>query len=169
MIATIVYDNRFNANEWFGIIGLFIGLLFMIKLPSRFPRKIAILFFLCGLTFGTLADHYIGTIPKSLYDTGNTSDFDLTDVPSLLMYGPFSYLFFYIYDFIKIKTNFIPIYILFWSLASSLFEWLGGLAGLFHYNNGYWIGISFMIYLLVHSIWIIFYHIIYKLEKTLRV
>ncbi|MGG1397710.1 hypothetical protein ABE288_07745 [Bacillus salipaludis] len=162
MIATIIYDHRFNANEWFGIIGLCLGLFLMIKLPSLFPRKITILFFLSGLTFGTFADHYIGTIPKSFYDTGNTSDFDLTDVPSLLMYGPFSYLFFYIYDVMKIKTHFIPSYILFWSLASTSFEWLSLLEGEYHYHSGYWLGISFMVYLLVLSTWIIFYHLIYK-------
>jgi hypothetical protein len=164
MISTIVYDSQFNANDWFGIIGLTIGFLTMLILPSRFPRKLSILFCLLGITFGTLADHYIGTAPKSLYDTGNTSEFDFADVPALPMYGPYSYLFFYLYDLLKIKMNLVPLYILSWALVSTTIEWLGTLLGLFHYNNGYWLGISFMIYLLVHSFWVIFIHLMVLAE-----
>lgn len=164
MTATIVYDNQFNANDWFGIIGLCLGLFILFIVPSRFPRKLSILFCLCGLTFGTLADHYIGTVPKSSYDTGNTSAFDFADVPTLLMYGPYSYLFFYLYDLLKIKTNLIPLYILSWALVSTFIEWFGILTGVFHYNNGYWLGISFMIYLLVHSFWVIFFNLIIHAE-----
>jgi hypothetical protein len=166
MTATIVYDSQFNANDWFGIIGLCLGIFIMFILPSRFSRKLSILFCLCGVTFGTLADHYIGTVPKSLYDTGNLSTFDFADVLTLLMYGPYSYLFFYLYDLFKIKTNLIPLYILFWALVSTFIEWLGILTGVFHYNNGYWLGISFMIYLLVHSFWVIYFHLIVHAEAS---
>ncbi|MGG1397289.1 hypothetical protein ABE288_05585 [Bacillus salipaludis] len=161
---TIIYDSRFNANDWFGIIGLCLGIFIIYILPSRFPRKLSILFCLCGVTFGTLADHYIGTVPKSLYDTGNTSDFDFADVPALLMYGPYSYLFFYLYNLFKIKINTIPLYILSWALVSTFIEWLGDLMGVFHYKNGYWLGISFMIYLLIHSFWVIFFHFLVSVQ-----
>ncbi len=164
---TTVYDTQFNANEWFVIIGLCLGLFIMFKLPSRFPRKLSILFFLCGVTYGTLADHYIGTVPTSFYDTGDSSDFNFADVPSLLRYGPYSYLFFYIYDLLKIRTNLIPLYILSWSLVSTVIEWTGVQIGVFHYSNGYWLGISFMIYLLVHSIWVIFF-ILWYMQKQMN-
>jgi hypothetical protein len=164
MTSKIVYDTQFNANDWFGIIGLCLGIFIMFILPSRFERKLSILFFLCGITFGTLADHYLGTVPKSLYDTGNTSYFDFGDVPSLLMYGPYSYLFFYIYDLLKIKAKSIPLYILAWSFVSTCIEWIGVQAGVFHYNNGYSLRISFMIYLLVHSFWVIFFYLMLHAE-----
>lgn len=163
-MSTIVYDHQFSGNELYGIIGLCIGLIVMYKLPLRFSRKLSILFFLCGITFGTLADHYIGTVPKSLYDTGNTSAFDIADVFVLLMYGPYSYLFFYIYDRFKIKIHLIPVYILFWSVTSVFFEWIGIRTGEFHYNDGYWLGISFIIYLLIHSIWVIFFYLMVYAE-----
>jgi hypothetical protein len=94
MMTTIIYDHQFNANEWFGMIGLVSGLFMMFILPKRFTRKLTILFCLCGITFGTLADHYLSTVPKSFYDTGNTSAFDFPDALTLLMYGPYGYLFF---------------------------------------------------------------------------
>ena len=165
MTATIVYDTQFNANDWFGIVGLCLGVSVMFLLPSRFPRKLTILFCLWGILFGTLADHYIGTVPKSLYDTGNTSAFDFADVPVLMMYGPYSYLFFYLYDLLKVKSSLIPLYILSWALVSTSIEWLGIVSGVFHYNTGYWIGISFMIYLLTHSFWVIFFHLILYAEE----
>lgn len=119
MTRTIIYDTQFNGNEWFGIIGLCLGLMLIFLLPKRFSRRLSILFLLSGVTFGALADHYIGTVPKSLYDTGNSSAFDIADVFVLFMYGPYSYLFFYILDLLKIKARTIPLYILLWSLFSS--------------------------------------------------
>lgn len=156
----IVYDTHFNTNEWFGIIGLCLGLSTMFILPSRFPRKLCILFFLCGITFGALADHYVGTLSTNLYDTGDTSYFDFADVPILFTYGPYSYIFFYLYDLLKMKIKWIPLYVLSWALVSTVLEWTAVHIGIFHYHHGYWLGISFMIYLLVHSAWVIYFHLI---------
>lgn len=166
MTATKVYDAHFNANEWYVIAGLCLGLFVIYKLSPRFPRKLSIIFFVLGVTFGSLADHYIGTIAISFYDTSDTSAFDFADIPALLMYGPYSYLFFYLYDPIKMKTELAPLYILSWALVSALFEWTAMLTGVFHYDDGYWLGISFMIYLLVHSIWVFLFHLLLRAEKN---
>lgn len=166
MTDKIVYDSHFNANEWFVILGLCIGLCMMFILPSRFPRKLFILYFMIGVTFGALSDHNIGTVPISFYDTSDTSAFDIADIPAILMYGPYSYLFFYLYEFLKVKNSFIPVYILSWALISTGIEWVAVRLGVFYYHHGYWLGISFVIYLLVHSVWVVFFHLIKRTDAN---
>lgn len=164
MTSKIVYDTHFNTNEWFVILGLGVGLCLMVILPRRFPRKLSILYFIFGMTFGALSDHNIGTVPVSLYDTSDTSAFDWADMPAISMYGPYSYLFFYLYDFLKVKLKWIPIYILSWALVSTVFEWAAVRAGVFHYGKGYWLGISFEIYLLIHSAMVLLFHLMRRAE-----
>lgn len=165
MTGKIIYDTHFNANEWFVSIGLLVGLILMWVLPNRFPRKLVIIYFTLGVTFGALSDHYIGTVPVSFYDTSDTSVFDLADVPSIIMYGAYTYLFFYLYDLMKIKNKFNMVYILSWSFTSTMIEWVAVQLGVFHYLKGYWLGISFTIYLLVHSSWVLFFHLMKYVER----
>lgn len=154
----IVYDNQFNRNEWFVIVGLFIGIVVVYLLPKRFPRQISNLFFLCGIFTGIFFDHTLSVQPVSYYDVNDVSLFEVMDFISYLMYGPFSYLFFYVYDYFRIKPSFIPIFVLVWSLISIGMECLEAFFGVFHYTNGYKIWYSFPIYLLVQSLWMILYY-----------
>ncbi|KPV42535.1 hypothetical protein AN477_16980 [Alicyclobacillus ferrooxydans] len=165
MTNIITYDNQFNANEWFVIVALFLGLFVTFKLPSRFSRKLSALYFLCGISFGAFFDLTLGTIPRSFYDIGDSSTYQFVDFLSLLMYGPFSYLFFYLYDFLKLNLKLSPLYILSWTLLSLGTEWLGVQLGVFHYHYGYGLQISFVIYLIVHSLWVLFFYLM-KLADT---
>lgn len=160
--AKIVYDSHFNANEWFVILGLCIGLLVMFIVPRRFPGKLTAVFFMIGIALGALSDHNVGTVPISLYDTSDTSAFDLADIPAITMYGAYSYLFFYLYDMLKLRTKFIPLYILGWAFVSTGMEWMAKLAGVFHYNYGFWLGISFVIYIGVHSLMVLLYYLMLR-------
>jgi len=156
----IVYDYRFNSNEWFVIITLCIGILLVFWLPRRFPKKQAIVYFMCGVFFGFFFDHTLSVIPVSFYDVNDTSNFQIMDFISYWQYGPFSYLFFYIYDRLRITPALSPIYILICSLFSVLMEWFAVLFGVFHYRHGYTLVYSFPIYLLIESIWVtLFYRI----------
>lgn len=154
----IVYDNRFNSNEWFVIAGLSIGILLVILLPRRFPIKTSIVFFMCGVFFGFFFDHTLSVIPVSFYDVNDSSRFQLIDFISYFMYGPVSYLFFYVYDRLRIKPTFGPLYILCWSLIAVGMEWMAVAFRVFHYQNGYRLAYSFPIYLVVQSIWVILYY-----------
>jgi hypothetical protein len=162
----IIYDTHFNGNEWFLILALLVGFSLLYFLPHRFPRKVSILFFIFGVTFGALADHIVGTVPISFYDTCDTSYFDFMDIPAILMYGPYSFLFYYIYDLLKIKINNIPLYILGWSIISTVLEWAAVQMGVFHYRHGYWLGISFIIYLVVHSVMVVLYYYIQRAQTN---
>lgn len=160
-LKVIVYDNRFNANEWSVIISLCIGVLTVFILPKRFTKKTASIFFMCGVFFGFLFDHTLSVLPVSFYDVNDTSRFQFMDFLSYLMYGPYSYLFFYLYDRWRIKPRFSAVYIIVWSFLSTGFERLNVALGVFHYTpHGYNIFYSFVIYLAVASFWVVFYYAI---------
>jgi hypothetical protein len=154
------YDHQFNGNEWFIIISIIVGTLLVFLLPKRFTKKTTYVFLLVGVFNGFFFDHIFSVLPVSYYDINDNSSFQFMDFLSHIMYAPYSYFFFYLYDFFKIKPHFSLLYILVWSFISVGIEGLCVYVGIFHYQHGYKIYYSFVIYLLVHSIWIIFYRII---------
>lgn len=110
--------------------------------------------------FGFVFDHTLSILPVRYYIINDSSSFEIMDFFSHVMYAPISYLFFYLYDLFHIKPNFTLLYILGWALVSVAIERICGMIGIFHYQHGYTIYYSFVIYLLVISIWIIFYRLI---------
>lgn len=160
----ITYDNRFNANEWFIIIALCIGITCIVASPKRFTKQVATVFFMCGVYSGFFFDHSLSVEPVSFYDVNDVSRFQVWDFISYFMYGSSSYFFFYIYDQLQQKLSQILIYILAWSLFAIGLEWLAVTCGVFHYLHGYKLSYSFPIYLLVHSCWIALYHSLKRKE-----
>lgn len=156
----IHYDHHFNMNEWFIIISLLIGAFVVLKLPKRFSKKITFVFLVCGVFFGFLFDHTLSVHPVSFYDINDNSSFEVMDFFSHVMYAPYSYLFFYLYDLFNIKPHFSLIFILIWAFISTGIERFCTAIGIFHYQHGYNIYYSFVIYLLVISSWVLFYRMI---------
>jgi hypothetical protein len=150
-----VYDNQFNSNEWFIIIGLCIGIIVTLFLPKRFPSKTAIVFFMCGIFTGFFFDHSLSVEPVSFYDVNDNSSYQFMDFLSYVTFGPYSYLFFYIYDCLRPKSA--SLYILISSFISITIEWFAHYSGVYHYSHGYKIFYSFPIYLFVQSCWLILY------------
>ncbi len=162
-----VYDNQFNSNEWFIIVGLTIGILTMIFLPKRFPMKISIVYFTCGVFTGFFFDHSLSVIPVSFYDVNDNSSYQFIDFVSYISYGPVSYMFFYFFD--RLKRISIPTYILLWSLISTGLEGAAVYFDVFHYRYGYKLYYSFPIYLIVQSIWLVLYFRYCKNGARMRV
>lgn len=152
----IVYDNRFNGNEWFIIAGLIVGISIMYFLPKRFPKKISIVFFMCGVFSGFFFDHSLSVEPVDYYDVNDKSTYQIMDFLSYVSYGPISYFFFYFYD--RLKPSSSLLYILIWSFISVGLEWCAEKVGVFHYKHGYQLYYSFPIYLLVNSCWTLLYY-----------
>jgi len=156
----IRYDDHFNANEWFIIISLFVGILVVRLLPKRFTRKTTSVYLMCGVFFGFLFDHTLSVLPVSYYVINDSSSFELMDFLSHVMYAPYSYLFFYLYDFLSIKPRLSLLYVLVWAIVSVGIERFCETIGVFHYQHGYTIYYSFVIYLFVISFWVLFYRVI---------
>lgn len=159
-MKVIRFDHQFNANEWCIVIALLVGFFVVLLLPKRFTKKTTCVFLMCGMFWGFLFDHTLSVLPVKYYIINDSSSFELMDFLSHVMYAPFSYLFFYLYDFFKIKLHFSLIYILVWAFVSVGIEWFCMTVGIFHYQHGYKIYYSFAIYLLVVSFWVLFYRII---------
>jgi hypothetical protein len=160
----IVYDHHFNANEWFILIGLVIGLIIIRLLPKRFPQKISILFFLCGVYSGFFFDHSLSVQPISYYDVNDRSAYQFFDFLSYITFGPVSYMYFYFYD--RLKPASPPLYILIWAFIYLAIEALADFFGVYHYRHGYKIYYSFIIYLFVNSVWIGFYKRLYGSKSS---
>ena len=146
----VVYDQKFNSNEWFIIALLIIGVILVWNLPKRFPIKEALVYFLYFIYIGMIFDHTISIKPLDYYDVNDQSSYQLMDFLSYLSFGPFGYLYIYIYDFFKIKDKYITIYILLWTIGSLVAEYIAqAFLGIYHYKNDYEIYYSFPIYLLM--------------------
>ncbi len=154
------YDHGFNTNEWFIVIALIVGTLAVLWPPQRFTKKTSALYLLFGVLFGFLFDHTLSVFPVSYYVINDTSQFEVMDFLSHVMYAPYSYLFFYLYDFFRIKPRYSLVYILAWALMSVGFERLCAAVGIFHYRHGYTIYYSFAIYLAVLSTWTVLYYVL---------
>ncbi len=159
---TIYYDYQFNQNELFILAILFITITVIFLLPKRFPLSLSIMYFLVGVFLGTLFDHTISIEPFDYYDVNDSSNFELFDFISYIMYGPFTYLIIYFYDKLKIKGYMNIIYIIFFTCFGIVMEWICVKMGIFHYKNGYQIFFSIPIYLFVNSLYLIYYHLTKK-------
>lgn len=157
-INMIIYDTHFNLNEWLIIIGFFVGYLTLFILPKRFPLKVTFVFVICGIYSGFFYDHSLSVEPVDFYDVNDRSQYQFIDFISYLMYGPWSYLFFYLWDCIQFKFRFATIYIFVWGVISLGLEKVAVLCGVYHYKNGYELSTSFPIYLLTFSIWSVLYY-----------
>lgn len=156
----IRYDNHFDANEWFIVIGLIVGFFLVLWVPQRFDKKTAGVFLMCGVFFGFFFDHTLSVFPISFYVINDSSKFEVMDFLSHVMYAPVSYFFFYLYDLFNIKTRNSLLYVLVWAFLSCGIERLAVAVGVFHYQHGYGIFLSFEIYLVVLSFWVFFYRVI---------
>lgn len=153
----IVYDTRFNANEWLTISGFCIGYLAVFLLPKRFPIQVTLMYIMCGIYGGFFYDSILSVEPIDYYDVNDTSNYQFLDFISYLMYGAYSYVFFYLGDRLRLKIRYAPIYIFAWGLVSIGLEKIADLCGVYHYKNGYGLVDSFPIYLLTLGAWSAFY------------
>ncbi|ULL16888.1 hypothetical protein DVH26_22035 [Paenibacillus sp. H1-7] len=143
----IYYDNKWNTNEWFVIGLLLIGLTLLVALPKRFPLNWSTVYTLYGVFTGLCLDHTLSVNPVDFYDVNDNSSYEFMDFLTYVMYGPFTYLFAYLHDTLKVKPPIDPLFVFGWSLLSVVVEWVAVQAGVFHYKNGYTIFYSFPIYL----------------------
>jgi hypothetical protein len=159
---TVVYEESFDANEWFVIIILIVFHLLMWGTPRLFSLLEKTVHYLYGISVATFFDHTISVKPWDFYDVNDSSAYQIMDFLSYMMFGPFSYFFIYLYVKLNIKGFSHIKYVLSWTTLALSMEWIGVLLGLFHYDKGYKIYWSIPIYLLTLSVQLILYHCIRK-------
>lgn len=160
-----VWDTGWNGNEWFVIGVTLAGAALVFFLPRRFSKSSTILYLLFGAYFGVLFDHTLAGEPFELYDVNDTSMLEITDVATYVMYSPFSYLFIYIYDWLRLPHRLAPIYILVWSAFGMALEGVGTQIGVFHYKGGYVFDFSSLIYLFLQVCTLGLYYYVKNQER----
>jgi hypothetical protein len=154
------YDHHFNENEWFVLLTLVGSYILATALPRRFSRLETLVYFLFGIYIVNFFDHAISLEPFNFYDVNDNSSFQFFDFLSYIMFGPFSYFFIYVWDKLKLKIKYLFIYVLVWTLASLVAEWIASQLGVFHYKGSFSLYYSAIIYLLVQTISIGLYYTI---------
>ncbi|MCR2807707.1 hypothetical protein [Paenibacillus soyae] len=159
------YDTGFNANEWFVIAAFVIAASFIWVFPRILSPLETCYALLAGMVFGLIADHTIAVPPLDLYDVGDDSSFTLFDLFSYVMYAPFGYWFIYWHVRMRIRGAGTALYIVLWTIFGFGLEWLGELAGVFHYKNGYRIEHSVPVYLFVQSLHLALYKLAFSRDR----
>jgi hypothetical protein len=164
----VVYENQFDANEWYVIVSILVmyGLLFL--LPKRFSLATSVTFVVLGIYIGMVSDHTLSIPPLDFYDVNDNSSYQLIDFLTYVMYGPYAYLFLYIYDRFKIMKFKIMLYVIVWTIISVIFEYFAMKLAVFHYKNGYEIIFSIPIYLFIQSFTILYFHIFKTKSSSIR-
>jgi hypothetical protein len=146
----------FDSNEWLILSTIIIFYLAIIFVPKRFPIHLTLLVLAASLVIAKGTNHILGAPPLDLYDFNDTPKFDLFDFFIWFTYPPFGYFFIYLYDKWNLRGMKTFIYIVIWAAFSVFFEWLTLKANVFTYK-GWKLGYSIPTYLIVLSIYIMFF------------
>jgi hypothetical protein len=153
-----VYNLGWNENEWFTVAVIAAGYAAVFWLPKRFTLQQKIIFSTMGIFFSVIVDHTISIPPFDYYDVNDTNKFEFMDFMVYLMYGPFGYIYLYLYDWLGRPYPFIPLYILGWTLFAILLEEIAVSLEVFHYKSGYHLDYSPGVYIsLMSLLFILFY------------
>lgn len=162
---TIVYDRGFNGNEWYIISTLVISSIIIFFTPKAFTLLESIAYYLFGIFTGMFFDHTISVPPWDFYDVNDLSKYEFFDFLSYIMYGPYSYFFIYLHFKLNVKGYMNILYISLWTIFSLLTEWIALKIGIFHYNKGYSIYWSPMVYVFFQTLQVMLYKLI-KAKQT---
>ncbi|KON88645.1 hypothetical protein AF332_18750 [Sporosarcina globispora] len=162
----MVYEGAFDANEWFVLVNLMAAGILIWKLPKKLSGLETAVHFTIGIFTGMFFDHTISIKPWDFYDVNDTSDYQFIDLLSYIMYGPYSYIFIYLYVKLNVKGHKNILYVTIWTIFAVLIEWFSVKLGIFHYEKGYQISWSFPIYGFFQTLQIMFYKISLKMENV---
>jgi hypothetical protein len=162
----VIYDRGFNANEWFVIAMIVIGGIAVLVFPKRFTPTQTAFNLMIGVVFGLMLDHTIALPPFDYYDVGDKAQSEFFDIFSYIMYCPFGYFYIYFFERLKIRGFKTLLYIAIWTCLGILIEWLGVNVGVFHYKHGYKLMYSVPIYLILESIHLGIYYMLFKIKRS---
>jgi len=159
--------EQFNENEWFIILSIVCGFIFVLFLPKRYPLVISILLVLFTVTIAIIRDHLIATPPLDLYDLNDLEKYEVTDIITYLMYSPYALICAYLFDKFDPKGIYITAYVILWSLFALGFEWLAVFFHVFKFSGLTFLN-SFAFHLLATSIYLLFFRFIMDSLKIKR-
>lgn len=163
-------EKAFDLNDWVVLGSIVIVWSLFYLLPKGLLSKQAKIFvFLFSLSISTIFDCTSASLSIDYYDIMDGPKYTVMDLIVYILYMPFSYFFIYLYEFFKIKSYMIILYIIVWSLLSIGVEYFYHLMNVFTYKNGYQVYFSYCVYLTVQTLLLFLYTKIYKSKPTQRV
>jgi hypothetical protein len=160
--------EEFGKNEIYILIMLVIAYAAFFLLPKRLPRSITILFLVWGFARSTLFDLTIGGGLRDFYKVNDSNKYELFDLISYFLFAPFSYFFIYFYERFKIGRKAFIFYVLGWCSVGLIMENVSGFMGLTHYQHGYSMKYSVVVFLAVQTTTALYYELIKKKEPLYR-
>lgn len=154
--------GSFDKNEIYILIMLVIGYAALFFFPKKLSKELTILFLVWGFASSTLFDFTIGGGLFDYYKVNDSNKYELFDLLTYFLFATFSYFFIYFYLALNIKKwNFI-IYIIVWTAFGLLMEKVSSMMGLVHYQHGYKIYFSLIVFLIVQTTTALFFEWIKK-------
>ncbi|WP_456276354.1 hypothetical protein [Bacillus sp. AK128] len=154
--------ESYDQNEAYIIIMLLVAYITLYALPKKLSPQITILFLVWGFASSTLFDFTIGGGMLDFYKVNDSNKYELTDLMTYFLFATFSYFFIYFYQVLNItKKLFIP-YILGWTVIGLFMEKVSSLMGVTHYQHGYQMYFSLVVFLVVQTTTALYYEYIKK-------
>jgi hypothetical protein len=157
----ILWEN-FDKNEVYILVMLAIAYAAFFLFPKRLSSQVTILFLVWGFTSSTLFDFTIGGGLLDFYKVNDSNHYELSDLLTYVLFAPFSYFFVYFYERFKIGRKAFIFYILGWCIVGLVMERVSGFMGVTHYQHGYNIKYSLVVFLVVQTTTALYYVLIRK-------
>ncbi|MBT2691384.1 hypothetical protein J7I93_24995 [Bacillus sp. ISL-47] len=134
------------------VVAAYLVYFLLIRKPDRLAPQIRVLSLLWGLSIGVLYDFTIGGGQTDFYKVNDLNNYEVTDVMYYVLFAPFGYFFFYLYERFKINKKTFIIYVLIWALFGVAIQWVLTKAGIITLQGGYRLAHSFPIFLFTQTI-----------------
>jgi hypothetical protein len=157
--------ESFDKNEIYVLVMLLLTYTAIFVIPKKLPLNFTILFLTWGLATVTLIDFTIGGGLIDFYKVNDSNTYELTDLLTYFLFAPFSYFFIYFYKVLNINKKRFILYILGWTIVGLTMEKISTLMGVTHYQHGYKIHFSLIVFLLVQTTTALYYELIKKKLK----
>lgn len=155
----------FGKNEIYILIMLVVSYAAFFLFPKRLPTSITILFLVWGFASSTLFDFTIGGGLLDFYKVNDSNKYELFDLLTYFLFAPFSYFFIYFYERLKIGKKTFVFYVLGWCVMGLVMEKVSGFMGLTHYQHGYTMKYSLVVFLVIQTTTALFYELVKKKES----
>ncbi|UII56784.1 hypothetical protein LS684_04770 [Cytobacillus spongiae] len=152
--------ESFDQNEIYILLLFSVALGAFLLFKKILPRYITILFLTWGFASSLLFDFTIGGGFHDYYKVNDSNHYELFDLITYFSFSFFGYFFVYFYEKFAIqKVTFIP-YILGWTVIGLTMEKLSTIMGVIHYQDGYSIQFSVVVFLIVQTTTALYYELV---------
>ncbi|MEQ2525241.1 hypothetical protein EKG37_06410 [Robertmurraya yapensis] len=154
--------ESYDKNEIYIIMMLLGAYLAVYIFPKKLSPPLMLLFLVWGFATSTIFDFTLGGGLFDYYKVNDSNKYELSDLLTYFLFATFSYFFVYFYKVLRIKNVKIIFYILGWTCIGLVMEKVSSFMGVTHYQSGYHIYYSVVVFLIVQTTTALYYELIKK-------